>query len=65
MKKFDEGILFACALMNRLHDEPTIAGDTISESGLKDADCSKMDEFEKEQLRLIQDANHRKLNLTF
>ena len=65
MKQFDEGILFACALMNRLHDEPTIAGDTILECGLKDADCSKMDEFEKEELRLIQEANHYKINLTF
>ena len=61
MKQWKEGILFACALLNRLHDQPGMAADTILESGLANADCRKMDNFEKEMLKIIN-KDHR-LNL--
>jgi hypothetical protein len=57
ISKFDEGVLFACALMNRLHDCPGIAADTIKEAGLANADVRKMEEFDKEHLRKINEEN--------
>lgn len=65
MKKltdFEKGILTACAIIQATHDDPTVAADVIRESGLQDADCSGLDDFDKEYLKIIQE--QERLNLT-
>lgn len=55
MGKFEEGIVFAAAMLNRLYDQPTMAAEIITESGLENYNCSGFDEFDKQELRLIRD----------
>lgn len=59
---FEMGILTACGLIMATHDEPGIAADVIRETGLQDADCSDLDDFDKEYLKIIQE--QERLNLT-
>lgn len=57
MNRFDQGILHAAAQMIALHDEPTMAANVIREAGLTNADCTKLDEYEKTYLRKMKDEN--------
>lgn len=53
--------MFAAASLHRLHDQPGMAADVIREAGLCELDCSAMDEFEKEPLRVINKERGMKL----
>ncbi|APB60995.1 TPA: hypothetical protein L4847_005605 [Pseudomonas aeruginosa] len=53
LTKFDHGVLYAAAQVVRLHDEPQVAADVLKQAGLAQADCSKLDEYDKESLRAV------------
>lgn len=50
---FFEGVIYAACLLVRLHDHPGMAADVIKEVGLRTWDCSGLEEYEKEMLRVI------------
>lgn len=37
----------------RLHDEPQVAADVLKQAGLANVDCSKLDDYDKESLCVI------------
>jgi hypothetical protein len=53
LTKFDHGVLYAAAQIVRLHDEPQVAADVLKQAGLANVDCSKLDDYDKESLRVI------------
>jgi len=52
---FFEGAIYAACLLVRLHDQPGMAADVLKEAGLRTWDCSELEEFEKEMLRIINE----------
>lgn len=58
---FCEGVLYAAALLNRLHDQPSISAEILKEAGIENWDCSGLEEFEKTQLRIINKEKGMKL----
>lgn len=54
LTEFEQGILAAAGILVRSHDLPGPAADILISSGLAEADCSAMDDFDKEGLRKIQ-----------
>jgi len=58
---FMDGVFYATSLLNRLHGEPGMCADILKEAGMEDANCKDFDEFEKEQLRIINDEYGMKL----
>lgn len=64
MDKYTEAGLIAAGLIVALHDAPTIAADVLINMGLDEADCSEMDEFDKGNLRTLQDNSPGRLRLT-
>jgi hypothetical protein len=54
MSEFNAGVLYAAGILVRLHDQPAVAASVINEAGLGEADCSGLDEFEKQSLRKLQ-----------
>lgn len=54
MNKFDQGVLYAAALLVRLHDAPVLSAAIIKEAGLGEADCKDLDDFEKEILHKLK-----------
>lgn len=53
LTKFQHGIFYAAAMVVRLHDEPRVAADVLKEAGLSNSNCSELDEYDKEILRVI------------
>lgn len=53
MTEFDRGVLYAAGILAVLHNQPSMAADIIREAGLDGADCSSMDEYDKENLKLV------------
>lgn len=53
-KAFEQGVLMAASVLVSLHDQPGMAADIVREFGLHEADCSKLDNFDKQSLRRIQ-----------
>lgn len=53
-KAFEQGVLMAASVLVSLHDQPGMAADIVREFGLQEADCSKLDNFDKQNLRQIQ-----------
>lgn len=51
--EFEHGVLYAAAQIVRLHDEPQVAADVLKQAGLAQADCSKLDDYDKESFREI------------
>lgn len=60
MTQFEEGALCAAGLLAYMYGQPTIAADIICELGFTNSDCSDLDEYDKDNLRLIKDG---RLNL--
>jgi hypothetical protein len=58
---FMDGVFYAVALLVRLHDEPGMAADILKESDMETVNCTDFDEFEKEQLRIINNEHSIKL----
>jgi len=56
MTEFEHGALIAAGLIVALHDQPTVAGNVLEQMGLQNSDCSMMDEYDKINLRLIEDS---------
>lgn len=54
MNEFEQGVLYAAAIVVAIHDQPVIAATIIREAGLSDADCSKLDRFDKNHLSKLQ-----------
>ncbi|HGN1205755.1 TPA: hypothetical protein ACKRPP_001173 [Proteus mirabilis] len=61
LTKFQEGIIYAVVLLQKLHDQPTMGANILQEAGLDEIDCSKFDEYDKEALRIIN--NNYRMNL--
>ena len=55
MNEFQIGFLTAVSLMNTLADQPTLCADVIREADFEGANCFLLDEFDKEQMRIIVD----------
>lgn len=55
LTEFQEGIIYAVVLLQKLHDQPTAGSDILKESGLDNIDCSNFDDYDKEALRVIND----------
>ncbi|GAB3385834.1 hypothetical protein [Azotobacter armeniacus] len=53
MTPFEEGVLYAAALLVRLHDQTTMAADVIREAGLAERDCSVLSDDQKEVARQL------------
>jgi hypothetical protein len=53
MNKFTEGVLYSAGYIARYHGETELGRFLIKEAGLTTADCTKLDEFDKVGLRLI------------
>ena len=53
-EQFNEGVLYAASVLIATHDVPTMAATIIREAGLGQADCSGLDDFDKNHLRKIQ-----------
>jgi hypothetical protein len=52
--KFKEGVLYAAGIIASLYDRPGIAAGIIREASLENYDCSSLDEFDKQNLRLLK-----------
>ena len=50
---FEKGVLYASAQVQRLHDEPQVAADVLKQAGLAQSDCSELDDYDKEPLRVV------------
>lgn len=61
--EWEEGVLMAASVLQSLYDEPTTAATIIRELGLTSADCSELDDFDKENLRKIQEQSGGRLSL--
>lgn len=51
---FEQGILYAVALLVKLHDQPTMAANIVREAGLGNINISSMDDFERESLKKLK-----------
>jgi len=47
MTEFEQGVLYAAGLIVKLHNEPVIAASVIREAGLRNADISELDGFDR------------------
>lgn len=63
VKAFEQGVLMAASVLVSLHDQPGMAADIVNEFGLREADCSKLDDFDKQNLRKIQGLKHGSIKL--
>lgn len=51
MNEFNQGVIWACARINELHDQPVIANDVLLEANIGDDDFKKASEYDLEFLR--------------
>ena len=58
---FMDGVFYAVALLTRLHGEHGMAASVLKEAGMETVNCTDFDEFEKEQLRIINNENGMEL----
>lgn len=61
LSEFAKGILYAAAIVQATAKQPVIAADILREAGLTHADCGKLDDFDKEHLRIVN--KERGINL--
>ncbi|GAA5141242.1 hypothetical protein [Thalassotalea piscium] len=50
-KEFYQGVIWACARINELHDQPAIANDVLQEANISDEDFKQAAEYDLEFLR--------------
>lgn len=55
MNEFQEGVLMALATLNAQFDQPSMCASTIRELGVEGVDCSDLCDFDKDQLRKINE----------
>lgn len=58
---FDQGILFAVAMLMRTHDQPTMAADVLRCTDMANADVSKLDPFDQDPLKELNQEKQIKL----
>ncbi|HDN2510141.1 TPA: hypothetical protein P1K35_000276 [Providencia rettgeri] len=58
---FQEGIIHAVVMLQKLHDQPTAAADILKECGLDNVDCSDFDGYDKEALIVINEEHGMRL----
>lgn len=63
LTEFEVGALVAVSTLISCYDEITVAANILNELGMKDADCSSLDDYDKEQLRKIQGEMGGSINL--
>lgn len=61
MDSFNKGVLCAAGILVRLFDQPMMAAAIINECGLNNSDCSSMDQYDRNNLKLLK--NERGMNL--
>lgn len=54
LSEFEQGVLYSASVLVAMHDEPVAAATILREAGLMNADCSGLDDFDKNNLRKIQ-----------
>jgi hypothetical protein len=54
LSDMEQGALMAVSILVALHDQPGIAADVVNELGLASADCSQLDDYDKQNLMQIQ-----------
>ncbi|AZQ13307.1 hypothetical protein [Shewanella khirikhana] len=54
LTEWQKGVLYAAAWMIEMTDQPGDAAELIISAGLEDADCSSLDDYEKERLREVK-----------
>lgn len=54
LSDMEEGALMAVSILIALHDQPGMAADVVNELGLAAADCSQLDDYDKQNLKKIQ-----------
>ncbi|MDO8728515.1 MAG: hypothetical protein Q7K26_01340 [bacterium] len=61
LTEFAKGILFAAAIVQATSRTPVIAADILREAGLTHANCAELDDYDKENLRIVN--KERGINL--
>lgn len=59
MDEFAQGVFYAAAIVTTFCDQPSMAADIIEEAGYLDADCSDLDDTEKDAMRKLQTQDER------
>lgn len=54
LTEWQKGVFYAAAVIIDQADEPGYAGDIIRAAGLEGADCSTLDDYEKDKLREVK-----------
>ena len=54
LSEFQQGALVAVSLLIALHDDPVAAADVVGELGLSEADCTILEDYDKNNLKKIQ-----------
>ena len=57
-EEFNQGVIWACARINELHDEPVVANDVLMEANLSDEDFKRACEYDLEFLRNENDGKN-------
>lgn len=55
MTEFEQGVLYAAGILTALHDQPTLAASIVIEAGLSGVDCGGMPEYDRVNLRLLNE----------
>lgn len=63
MSELERGMLVAVSILLACHDEPSMAADVLNELGLSNADCSSLDDYDKENLKKVQGEHAGAINL--
>lgn len=59
MDDYTQGIFYAVAMLVALHDQPTSAADILEQAGHLTADCSELDDTEKDAMRSLMKQDNR------
>lgn len=57
LTEFELGIIHAVVVLQELHDRPELSADILKECNLSEIDCSALDDYEKERLKIINNEN--------
>lgn len=54
ISEFSKGVLYAAGIIAGYDQDPATAAFVLREAGLENADCKGMDDFDKQNLKLVQ-----------
>lgn len=55
LSEYEQGVFYGAAIVIAVHDEPTIAATIITNAGYENHDVSGLDDYEKKELRKINE----------